>query len=203
MVRNNSRGYLFEARKDIKGGYGLLEKFYLLDDRYRYPDFPISLRMTVGLNNKYDFATPYYNNTMNGFIPLAEQIEDNIEKFCKSHKPTFTIFSSSEATTLANMFILMNPETKEIGRFDFDLYTPKAVNEESKIFFDKEYKPLPEFICTKIIPTDEPLTEIDKKQGLKTKFDGLYEMACLAVKKKISYDLLKGREDYMRYRLSL
>lgn len=150
-------GYFFELRQDIKGNLGLKEDFKCI---YRgtdeNPKQTLEINITAGIDFMGNLLKPAYNS-LDGFVPLQYQLNSSgqedmvqmVQKFCKSHKPWFSIINKSFYLVVDGKLVY-DVETGNLKENGLSLYAPKTTSTTYEGFKTKRGEILPSLLAYKV-----------------------------------------------------
>lgn len=144
----DARGYIFEARRDVLGNYGLMESYKLMEYKGMHNVF-----LTFAIDNAGKPICPSYMDIGEGFKSLKEKIVDDdvktaMEKYVKSNKPTIANLKDVGVIVDGKFSFdletgVFKPETS-----NFDLYSPVSILDN--IFRNASYDLEPGICCEKL-----------------------------------------------------
>lgn len=118
----SSIGYLFEGRRDVGGGVGLVEK-YVQSGKVNARN----VKLVCGIDMGGAMVKPAYEDLGHGFLPLSARLTqgslvEDVERFIKSNKPFYNKFG--EFAMIADISVDFYPDDTS---YSINLYTPKFV----------------------------------------------------------------------------
>ena len=182
-------GYYMDVRQDINGNTGLIESYKIV------PNAELRVVSTVfAIDNTGKILSPYYLDTVKGFIPISEKIDitqDGIAKFFKSHKALYGVLGTFLA--IAEAKVKYSLSTEELVTFDVQFYLPKTLLPRLDGHTDNKGNDIPVLIMQKCADKDSFLTRAINPNLIK-----IFESKVLGF---LTYDVVKTREAYINARL--
>lgn len=200
-------GYFFELRQDVKGNLGLKEDFKCI---YRgtedNPQQTLEVNITAGIDFMGNLLKPAYNS-LDGFVPLQYQLQNTMEsdkpdsqamlnavqKFCKSHKPWFSIINKSFYLVVDGKLVY-DVETGKLKENGLNLYAPKTTSTTYDGFKTKRGEILPSLLAYKVATK----AGYNKMQLNESVIKALYQHILTELEPVV----VKSREDYTLQRIS-
>ena len=123
-MKQSAYGYIIDGKLDsFNKEFGIKEQYKSFLDRKG--NFIVNLLFSMNVHGK--IVEPSYNDVINGFVPLSSRVKTNEEviKFCRSHKASFARLSSTITIVQAKM--KFNSDSGQCVEENIKLFTPYTI----------------------------------------------------------------------------
>ena len=133
MYTSSSIGYIFDCKKDHKGNIGIKEGF-----NFTYKGNIMRLSALFGVDIDGQILSPAFSDKATGLVPLRSIIsdtnfEEDVNKFARSNRPTYSLLSTTYLVCVINGKIDMESKCWMDDYTSIQFYVPKGSNSLAKL----------------------------------------------------------------------